>query len=159
MYSKIIIFILIINNTVELLEIFNDSNDDTKGKAPVLLINYKKEYNIKEYEQVKIKCPIDMILSQNTNLNDDYDYNNNLIIINWFDNKNNKIAASFSSNKRFSIENDIYLIIRNVNINDAGSYRCEANNGFGTINVSLTLDVGVFGKFFGITKFKACLFN
>ena len=153
MYSKIIIFIfiLIINNTVELLKIFND---DTKGgKAPILLINYKNEYKIKEFEQVKIKCPIDMILSQNTNLNDDYDYNNNLIIINWFDNKNNKIVASFSSNKRFSIENDIYLIIRNVNINDAGSYRCEANNGFGTINVSLTLAVGVFGKFLE-TKFK-----
>ena len=85
--------------------------------------------------------------------------NNNLIIINWFDNNNDKIVSSLGQYKithnnnynkngdHFSIENDIYLIIKNAYLNDSGVYRCEANNGYGTTSVNLTLNV------LGILKF------
>jgi hypothetical protein len=142
----LLIFILTINNKANLLAIFIDDETEVdknlKGKAPVLLMNYVKNFKVKEKQQVKLKCPIDMILSQNSYpTDDDYDYNNNLIIINWYDNHNTKIVSPIFTNKRFNIENDVFLIIKNVDKNDEGTYTCSANNGFGTISVNLTLIV------------------
>ena len=148
----LILLILIRLNNVKLFELI-DENKKLIGNPPILLNNYNKQYKIKEKEQIKLKCPIDMILSQNSNLNDDYDYNNNLIIINWFDNTNEKILSSFLNDQRFKIDNDIYLIIKDVNKNDQGIYRCEANNGFGTISVNLTLEVYSMYRFILIIFF------
>ena len=144
-WSKLILlFILTSKNYLSAIFIDEqiDVDKNINGKAPVLLSNYVKNFKVKEKHQVKIKCPIDMILSQNTYLNDDdYDYNNNLIIINWFDNHDNKIVSPFFANKRFYVENDVYLIIKNVDKTDAGKYTCTCSNGFGTISANLSLTV------------------
>lgn len=177
------VVLILINNVIApvlSIQLAQGNLNEINVRPPILLKNYINDYKVNENDKIKLKCPIDLILSQYDNGNNDdyklFDYefdnnnnnsisstitinNNNLIIINWFDNNNDKIVSSLGQYKithnnnynkngdHFLIENDIYLIIKNAYLNDSGVYRCEANNGYGTTSVNLTLNV------LGILKF------
>jgi hypothetical protein len=116
-------------------------------------------YQVNENESIVIKCPVELNEANAKEENADYDNadmlnqddyelagldhlskatkSNNLLIVQWFKDEN-RINRLTSNRYR---QNGVYLRISNINLNDAGQFKCKLINGFGTASSIVTLNV------------------
>ena len=107
------------------------SSGNSEAAAKLVSLEYYDDY---EGEKLN-NNDVEELKSEAINKRSDPGDSSDLFMVQWF-------KDSLRINKQMRYKQDgVYLRIRNVNLKDAGKYKCKLINGFGSVTTTLTLNV------------------